>query len=41
MKAFITSLVAVIMIAGIAAWSLEFVDWSSSVVYSGDNVRLD
>lgn len=41
MKAFVTSLVAMVMIAGIAAWSLEYVEWSSAEVYSTDNVRLD
>jgi hypothetical protein len=41
MKAFLLSIIAMILIAGTAAIGLDALGWSSSAVYSTGNVRLD
>lgn len=39
MKAFVTGVVAALVIAVVAAFALETLDWTSASVYSTDNVR--
>jgi hypothetical protein len=41
MKAFLLSVAAMVLIAGTAAIGLDALGWSSSAIYSTDNVRLD
>jgi hypothetical protein len=41
MKAFILSVAAMVLIAGIAVIGLDALGWSSSAIYSTGNVRLD
>ena len=41
MKAFLLSVAAMILIAGIAVIALDALGWSSSAIYSTGNVRLD
>jgi type II secretory pathway pseudopilin PulG len=40
MKAFVSSLVAVVLIAVVAAVALESLGWSSAQIYSTSDVRL-
>lgn len=39
MKAFVTGVVAALVIAVVAAFALEALEWTSANVYSTDNVR--
>jgi hypothetical protein len=40
MKAFVSGLIAVVLIAAAAAVTLESLGWSSAHIYSTSNVRL-
>ena len=41
MKAFLFSVAAMVVIAGVAVIGLDALGWSSSAIYSTGNVRLD